>query len=89
MLGLRIQRSLLLFCIRKLLFAGCPVFIQLGSVILQLLERQQPQRDLKHAQLIPQLQKPFRLASLLLERLEPVFQFAVQVADTHQIFLGG
>ena len=35
------------------------------------------------------MQKPFRLVSLLLERLEPVFQFAVQVADTHQIFLGG
>ena len=89
LLGLRIQRFLLLFCIRKLLFAGCLVFIQLGSVILELLKRQQPQRDLKHAQLIPQMQKPFRLVSLLLERLKPVFQFAVQVADAHQIFLGG
>ena len=79
----------MLFCIRKLIFAGCPVFIQLGSGILQLLKRQQPHRDLKYAQLIPQMQKPFRLASLLLERLEPVFQFTVQVADTHQIFLGG
>ena len=44
---------------------------------------------LKDVQLIPQLQKPFRLVSLLLKRPEPVFQFAVQVADTHQIFLGG
>ena len=55
---------------------------------MQLVERSHPQRDLLHAQLVPQKQILFGDLRLLFQRADLHFELFDLVVDAHKVFLG-
>ena len=88
LLGAGVQSLLRRFCFAELTAAGHRILRGLGRVGLDALERQQPQRDLQHAQLVAQEQVLLCLFRLLFQRADLARQLVVQIADAGQIVLG-
>ena len=88
LLGLAVKRLLRLLCVVQLTGAGPGILLELGGIRLDAVERDEPQRDLEHAQLIAQQQELLCLFRLLFQRADLPLELVVQVADAVQVFLG-